>query len=91
MLNTVTVKTLLQQLKSTIEDDFRAYDDDDCPGILVTVSTNDGETWNFQTGSLEFIGPCYWDKYLYSVPIYRDSDCQSLAKEIVHNLRQQIE
>lgn len=90
MLSISNIQMLLQQIKPTIEPDFRAYEDDTKPGILVTVSTNNGKDWNFQTGDTQFSGACYGDDYWHTVALYRNSNCKTLAKEIVTSLKDQV-
>jgi hypothetical protein len=77
-------RDLLAELKPTIEDDFRAYDDcedDNEPSLLVTFASNDGSEWGFQTGDNSYSGGAYFYRHWASVALYRDSDCLNLAIE----------
>lgn len=71
---------ILEALKPTIEDDFRAWEDDEDgdPSILVTFGS-DGNEWSFQTGDNSYSGGAYFYPHWGVVALYRDSDCFSLA------------
>jgi hypothetical protein len=86
-------RDLLAELKPTIEDDFRAYQDceiDNEPSILVTFASNDGEEWGFQTGDNSFHGGAYFYRHWGVVALYRDSDCLNLALEAFDEIMEGI-
>ena len=84
------ITDLLISLKSQICDDYRASDDpddDDMPGMQVTISTNGNDTWNYQTGDNSFSGGCYGDPYWAVISLYRRSNCRDLAREAINELK----
>lgn len=83
--------TLIRAIKSDIEDDYMAYEDDDQPGILLTVGWNPGFGWDYQTGDTQYTGGAYGMPHWSSVGVYRDSHCLSLAREIRHELKERAE
>lgn len=89
MKNTLpTIKTLTQLVKSIkadIDDDFRAFEDDDAPGIQLTVGTN-GNSWSYQTGDNSYSGSAYFYPYWSVTGIYRDTNCRELARSIQSEL-----
>jgi hypothetical protein len=89
---TLEIASLLKGLKSQIDDDFRASDDpeDSTPGMQVTVSTNDMESWNYQTGDNSYSGSCYGDSQWAVIYLYRRSNCKSLAQDAVNELADNV-
>ena len=88
MITIKEIAALLRALKADISDDYRCSDDpdDSTPGMCVTVSTNDGRTWSYQTGDNSFSGGCYGDGHWSVIHLYRDSNCGDLAREAVDEL-----
>lgn len=86
------IKDLLVSLKSVIDDDCRCSDDpdDNRAGIQVTISTDDGSSWNFQTGDNSFSGACYGDNHWSAVYLYRNSNCMELARDAVNELKDMV-
>ncbi len=82
------VYRLLVSLKGDICDDYRASDDpeDSTPGMQVTVSTADMQSWNYQTGDNSYSGGCYGDPHWSVIYLYRRSNCKALATEAVTEL-----
>ena len=80
------ISSLLKSLKSDIEDDFRASEMDETPGMQVTVSTSDMQSWNYQTGDNSYSGGCYGDPHWSVIYLYRRSNCNELAKDAVSEL-----
>jgi hypothetical protein len=80
---------LLKSLKKDIGDEYRASDDPDdtTPGMCVTISTDDGTEWAFQTGSNSFSGGCYGHRHWAVVYLYRRSNCEKLAQEAYEELK----
>lgn len=76
---------LIQAVQKDIDDDFRACEDDEEPGIRLTVGDN-CESWGYQTGDNSYTGGAYGYANWAVVDIYRDSDCEDLAKEIIDEL-----
>ena len=84
------IASLFRSIKKDIEDDFRADEFDEKPGIAVTVSTNDGKNWSYQTGDNSFTGDCYGDKHWHTTAVYRNSNCRDLARDCVNELRDMV-
>jgi UDP-N-acetylglucosamine 2-epimerase len=83
------ITNLLMSLKCDIEDDFRAYEDDELPGMLITVggeALKDGIAWSYQTGDNSFTGGAYGYQQWAVVSLHRRSNCKELAKDIYEQL-----
>lgn len=87
-----TIARLLVELKKDIEDDYRCPDDpgDDTPGMLVTIGASTDGTWNYQTGENSYAGGAYGHQYWGLVYLYRDSNCQDLAREAIYEIADQM-
>ena len=88
------VTDLLEFLKTTIEDDWRAGDDcleDDDPATDVTIATTDGDEWSYQTGDNSFSGSCYFYQFWGVGYLGRETDCAELAREMVDQVFEQLE
>lgn len=83
---------LIKELIPTIDDDYRAFEYDDeysTPGIQITISNNTAcTTWSYQTGDNSYTGSCYGDPYWGVGAIYRDSNPEDVATELIDNLAQ---
>lgn len=79
---------LLVSLKKHIGDDYRASDDpeDNTPGMQVTIGTNDGESWSYQTGDNSYTGDCYSCRHWSVISLYRRDSCKAHASSIVDEL-----
>jgi len=75
------VAELLDRLRPTIDDGFRADPEDEEPGIQVTIATSDGESWVYQTGDNSFMGDCYGHRHWGVMSLYRDSDTHEVASD----------
>ena len=80
------IRKLLISLKPDICDDYRAHEDDDKPGMCVTIATNDFTSWNYQTGDNSYTGGAYGLKHWAVISLYRNSNCATLAEEIINEL-----
>jgi hypothetical protein len=80
---------LCRRIKPTISDEFLAFEDDEEPGIQLTVghdpATNE---WDYQTGDNSYSGGAYAYPNWAVVGIYRNSNCQDLAVEILDQLEE---
>jgi hypothetical protein len=87
------IRALLISLKREISDEYRCTDDpdDDTPGMLVTVATNDGVTWSYQTGDNSYTGGCYGCRHWSLIYLYRRSNCTELASSAVDELIGMVE
>ena len=77
---------LLVQLKADIGDEYRAYDEDETPGMLVTVGADDKGNWAYQTGDNSYTGGAYLYPHWGVIALYRDSNCKDLAKDIQYQI-----
>ena len=86
-----TIKELfaiIQAVKAEISDDFLAFEEDDKPGIKLTIGFNPKNgLWNFQTGDNSFTGNAYGYPDWAVVGVYRNSNCRELAKDIIDQLQ----
>ena len=78
---------LVTALIPDIKDDYRAYepepgDDSDVPSMLLTIGA-DESGWSYQTGDNSSTGGAYGYADWSSVALYRDSDPESVADEII--------
>jgi hypothetical protein len=80
---------LCQVIKDQISDEFRAYEDDGDPGILLTVG-HEPETgeWSYQTGDNSYSGGAYRFQNWAVIGVYRDSNCKAVAQEILDQLEE---
>jgi len=86
------IRALLVELKKHIDDEYRASDDPDetIPGMQVTVSTKDMQSWNYQTGDNSYTGGCYGDRHWSVIYLYRKSNCTELAIAAVYELSESV-
>lgn len=80
------IKQLLISLKSDIYDDYRIADDEDLPGIMVTIGYSPDGDWNYQTGDNSFSGGAYGHPHWAVVYLYRRSNCTTLARNVIDEL-----
>ena len=77
---------LVTALIPAIGDEYRAYrpefDDDGTPSMLLTIGA-DASGWSYQTGDNSYTGGAYGFADWSSVALYRDSDPESVADEII--------
>lgn len=78
---------LVKNVKSYIADDYRAFEEDDIPGIQLTVGWN-AETgeWDYQTGDNSFTGGAYHYPIWGVVGVYRRSNSLEIARDIRNQL-----
>lgn len=85
------IKQLCESVQKEIEPDDRAYDDDDEPGILLTVGSNGKGSWSFQTGDTQFHGGAYGYQFWGQAAIRDDTDCAEAAQLIRDELDELID
>lgn len=82
-----SIKELAQLIrdikKDGIDDDFRAYEGDEEPGILLTIGCSYDKPWSFQTGDNSFSGGAYGHRFWGIGAITRTCNSVELAKEII--------
>ena len=76
------LQSLLIRLKAEISDDFRAYEEDSMPGMLVTIGTDGNGGWDYQTGDNSYSGSAYHYPHWAVVALYRRSNCIDVADDI---------
>ena len=85
------LRELCAAVQSDIQGDYQAFEEDEEPGIQLTVGTNDKlSDWGYQTGNNSFSGAAYHYPHWAVVGVYRDSDCMELARDIVDQWMDQI-
>jgi hypothetical protein len=76
---------LLKALKADICDDYRASEDDDTPGMCVTIGVtireDDTVSWSYQTGDNSFTGGAYSHPHWAVIYLYRRSNSRQLAED----------
>lgn len=90
MAKMVSIKALaraVKSVKSQIHDDFRAFEEDEIPGIQLTIGYDDktGE-WAGQTGDNSYTGNAYGYPHWAVVGVYRNSNSIELARDIQSQL-----
>jgi hypothetical protein len=78
---------LVKHVKSYIVDDYRAFEEDETPGIQLTVGWN-AETgeWGYQSGDNSYTGGAYHYPIWGVVGIYRRSNSLEIARDIRNQL-----
>jgi len=84
----IEIQSKLISLKADIDDDFRAYEDDTLPGIMVTIGANNEGDWSCQVGDNSFTGAAYGYPHWAVVALYRRSNCYELACEVIDQLEE---
>lgn len=73
---------LVISVRNYIDDDCRAYEDDDKPGILLTVATDGLGKWSYQTGDTSFTGGAYGLPLWASVAVLRRGKISDIVNDI---------
>lgn len=86
---------LLKSLKADIGDEYRACEDDDCPGMCVTIGATPNEetgdlSWNYQTGDNSYTGGAYGHRHWGVIYLYRRSNSAELASGAVSEIADSI-
>lgn len=92
-LKTPTIKelaALVRHVKTCISDEYRVFEDDDEPGIQLTIGWNaeDGE-WSYQTGDNSCMGSAYYYPTWAVTTVYRRSNSREVARELINELLEQ--
>lgn len=79
---------LIKHVKADISDDCLAFEEDEKPGIQLTIGFNpkNGD-WSYQTGDTQYTGGAYGLPEWATVGVYRNSNCRKLAKDIIEQLQ----
>ena len=83
---------LIREVKKDISDEYRAFYEDETPGIQLTIGYNpETKEWSFQTGDNSFTGGAYHYPVWGVAGIYRNSNSRDVATEIYNEIFEQIE
>jgi hypothetical protein len=81
------LQALVKNVKSHIFEECRAFDEDDIPGMQLTVGWDqDSGEWDYQTGDNSYSGAAYHYPTWGVVGVYRRSN----ALEVARDIRQQL-
>lgn len=85
------VTALVKELKDNIRDEHLAFEDDDAPGIQLTVAVDDKNDiincdYAWQTGDNSFTGDAYYKQHWAVTGIYRDTDVALTAQDLLGQL-----
>lgn len=80
------IRALLIALKPNIGDEYRATEDDDVPGMCVTIGASDNGSWSYQTGDNSYTGGAYGHPYWAVIYLYRRSNSTELARDAVDQI-----
>ncbi len=89
-MNIKDVTALIQVVKADIQDDYRAFEMDNVPGIQLTIGSTDGKDWGWQTGDNSYTGGTYGYAFWSVEGVYRDTNCRELAAQMVREVKDQI-
>ena len=81
---------LVKACQGEIGDEYRASEDeeDDQPGMQLTVGWDGKKDWSYQTGDNSFTGGAYGYQHWAVISVYRDSDAGDLAGDIHEQLEE---
>ena len=77
---------LIRAVKQDISDEYRAYEDDEMPGIQLTIGWNESGDWSFQTGDNSYSGGAYSYPHWAVIGVYRFTNCRDAAKDAIEQL-----
>jgi hypothetical protein len=89
-LNIEDITALVLSIKRDICDDCRAHEDDETPGILLTVGADDSGDWSYQTGDNSFSGGAYGFPFWGVAAVYRRSNSRDVARDIIGQIEDQL-
>ena len=80
---------IVKCVKKSISDEYRAYEEDEEPGILLTVGYDpEKDDWSYQTGDNSFMGAAYHYPHWGVVGVYKNSNCREVAKEAINQIKE---
>lgn len=77
---------VITAVQADIQDDYLAFEEDEIPGIQLTIGANDFGDWNYQMGDNSYSGNVYGYPDWAVIGVYRGSDPAELAEEILSQL-----
>lgn len=86
---------LIRAVKADISDEYRAFDDDEIPGIQLTIGADsvadfNSGNWVYQTGDNCYSGACYGVRYWGVTGIYSDTSEYDAADELINQIADQL-
>lgn len=92
---------LFKALKREIEDDYRADEFNDKPGMCVTIGFTPAEcdpgneeskaaSWSYQTGDNSYTGGAYCHPHWAVVSLYRRSNSRELAEDCAEQIAELV-
>jgi hypothetical protein len=73
---------LVRSIKRDIGDDYQAFENDDTPGIQLTIGCDEEGNWDYQTGDNSYSGAAYHYPHWAVVGVYRRSNSKEVARDI---------
>jgi hypothetical protein len=83
------IRRLLVSLKKDIGEEYRACEDEEIPGMQVTIGA-DETGWSYQTGDNSYTGGAYGYANWAVIYLYRDSNCLALARTAKEELAESM-
>jgi hypothetical protein len=81
---------LVRAVKQSICDDYQAFENDETPGIQLTVACDDEGSWDYQTGDNSYSGAAYFYPHWAVVGVYRRSNSKEVARDIQDQLSEAL-
>ena len=88
MLPTIKeLAALVRSIKLDISDEYRAFDDDEKPGIQLTIGFDpESGEWSYQTGDNSYSGGAYNYPDWAVIGVYRNTNSREAAKDLISQL-----
>jgi hypothetical protein len=80
------LSALVRHVKKYIGDEYRASEEENIPGIQLTVACDDKGNWDYQTGDNSYSGAAYHYPHWAVVGVYRRSNSKEVARDIQDQL-----
>ena len=95
MMNKKDLYQLCREVKKSIADDYLAFEEDEIPGIQLTVACNEHirqnkNDWSYQTGDNSYTDGAYHYPFWAVIGVYKNSNCKDLANDIIDQLEDQL-
>ena len=89
-ISVTTLTRLISSIRASIEPSFLAFDEDDEPGIMLTIGADlDLSGWAYKTGDPSFAGSSDFYPISVSEPVYQDTQPRILAYSIFEQLMEE--
>jgi hypothetical protein len=83
------VIALLRELQGDIDDDYRADEDSDEPGMCITIGASADGSWSYQTGDNSYTGGAYRHP-VWGVGTLLQADDDDAIRRLAEDLVSQI-